>query len=107
MSSGHCRQLALKPPHHLGDLESGTDGTKDLKMAPLTSVRASRFAACQQSRLSSDFGGNVEGVAAGQAAGAGSRLFMAFHSDSLKKFGARKASGRRSDRLRIVHPSMY
>lgn len=33
MSSGHCRQLALKPPHHLGDLESGTDGTKDLKMA--------------------------------------------------------------------------
>jgi hypothetical protein len=74
----------------------------------LTSVRASRFAACQQSRLSSDFGGNVEGVAAGQAAGAGSRLFMAFHSDSLKKFGARNAaSGRRSDRLRIVHPSMY
>jgi len=73
----------------------------------LTSVRASRFAACQQSRLSSDFGGNVEGVAAGQAAGAGSRLLMAFHSDSLKKFGARKASGRRSDRLRIVHPSMY
>lgn len=76
----------------------------------LTSVRASRFAACQQSRLSSDFGGNVEGVAAGQAAGAGSRLFMAFHSDSLKKFGARKrrrAVARSSDRLRIVHPSMY
>jgi len=74
----------------------------------LTSVRASRFAACQQSRLSSDFGGNVEGVAAGQAAGAGSRLFMAFHSDSLKKFGARKR--RRGPSLGSsinVHPSMY